>query len=73
MHGQSLPWNEKDDQNSNNPYGWTKGVNECQFLSSNIKQSIGLRFLQFMVHMEDQIWHYFFYKKYNKWRKNKTI
>jgi len=45
MHGQSLPWNEKDDpKHQNNPYGWTKRVNECQFLSSNIKQSIGLRF-----------------------------
>ena len=45
MHGQNLPWNEKDDpKHQNNPYGWTKRVNECQFLSSNIKQSIGLRF-----------------------------
>jgi len=45
MHGQELPWKESDSPNhQNNPYGWSKRVNECQFKHSNITQTIGLRF-----------------------------
>lgn len=45
MHGQSLPWNEQDrPDHQNNPYGWSKRTNECQFKCSNIKRNIGLRF-----------------------------
>ena len=45
MHGQPLPWNEVDQpSHQNNPYGWTKRANECQFMHSNIKNTSGLRF-----------------------------
>lgn len=45
MHGQPLPWNETDKPgHQNNPYGWSKRVNECQFMHSKIARSIGLRF-----------------------------
>jgi UDP-glucuronate 4-epimerase len=45
MHGQPLPWNETDlPTHQNNPYGWSKRVNECQFFSSKIPKTIGLRF-----------------------------
>jgi len=45
MHGQPLPWNEHDKgAHQNNPYGWSKYVNECQFAHSKIKSSVGLRF-----------------------------
>lgn len=45
MHGQPLPWNEVDrPSHQNNPYGWTKRANECQFMHSNIKNTSGLRF-----------------------------
>lgn len=44
-HGQPLPWNETDlPTHQNNPYGWSKRVNECQFMSSKIKSTTGLRF-----------------------------
>ena len=45
MHGQPLPWNELDvPGHQNNPYGWSKRVNECQFMHSKIDRTIGLRF-----------------------------
>lgn len=45
MHGQPLPWNEADlPAHQNNPYGWSKRVNECQFINSSIDQAVGLRF-----------------------------
>jgi UDP-glucuronate 4-epimerase len=45
MHGQPLPWNEHDrPAHQNNPYGWSKRANECQFMHSKIKRSAGLRF-----------------------------
>ena len=45
MHGQPLPWNETDrPEHANNPYGWSKYVNECQFMYSNIPHTAGLRF-----------------------------
>jgi UDP-glucuronate 4-epimerase len=45
MHGQPLPWNEHDvPGHQNNPYGWSKRVNECQFMHSKIDRTIGLRF-----------------------------
>lgn len=45
MHGQSLPWRESDNPgHQNNPYGWTKRSNECQFIYSKIKNTMGLRF-----------------------------
>ena len=45
MHGQSLPWNEHDSpSHQNNPYGWSKRANECQFKHSNLVRTIGLRF-----------------------------
>lgn len=45
MHGQPLPWNEHDKgAHQNNPYGWSKYVNECQFMHSNVVKSAGLRF-----------------------------
>ena len=45
MHGQPLPWNEHDRPgHQNNPYGWSKRVNECQFMHSKLKSSTGLRF-----------------------------
>ena len=45
MHEQPLPWSEKDNPgHQNNPYGWTKRANECQFIHSNIAKTVGLRF-----------------------------
>lgn len=45
MHGQPLPWNENDRPAlQNNPYGWSKYVNECQFAHSTVVKSAGLRF-----------------------------
>lgn len=45
MHGQDLPWNEVDKpDHQNNPYGWSKRVNECQFRYSKIARTMGLRF-----------------------------
>lgn len=45
MHGQPLPWNEHDHPaHQNNPYGWSKRANECQFMHSKIARSAGLRF-----------------------------
>jgi len=45
MHGQPLPWNEHDlPGHQNNPYGWSKRANECQFMHSNITRTTGLRF-----------------------------
>lgn len=45
MHGQPLPWTEHDKgAHQNNPYGWSKYVNECQFAHSQIPASVGLRF-----------------------------
>jgi len=45
MHGQPLPWNEHDrPAHQNNPYGWSKRANECQFMHSNLTRSAGLRF-----------------------------
>jgi len=45
MHGQPLPWNETDRPgHQNNPYGWSKRANECQFMHSKMARSIGLRF-----------------------------
>jgi len=45
MHGQPLPWNEHDRPDmQNNPYGWSKRANECQFGHSRLSRSAGLRF-----------------------------
>lgn len=45
MHGQPLPWNETDRPgHQNNPYGWSKRANECQFMHSTLSRTIGLRF-----------------------------
>jgi len=45
MHGQPLPWNEHDrPAHQNNPYGWSKRANECQFMHSKLSRTIGLRF-----------------------------
>ena len=45
MHGQPLPWNEHDRPGfQNNPYGWSKRANECQFMHSRITNHAGLRF-----------------------------
>lgn len=45
MHGQPLPWVETDNPgHQNNPYGWSKRANECQFMHSTIKKTTGLRF-----------------------------
>lgn len=45
MHGQPLPWNEYDrPTHQNNPYGWSKRSNECQFMHSKLPRSAGLRF-----------------------------
>lgn len=45
MHGQPLPWNEQDlPGHQNNPYGWSKRSNECQFMHSNLSRTTGLRF-----------------------------
>lgn len=45
QHGQPLPFKETDNPtHQTSPYGWTKRINECQFLTSKIKRKIGLRF-----------------------------
>ena len=45
MHGQPLPWNEHDlSHHQNNAYGWSKRVNECQFMYSRLSKTAGLRF-----------------------------
>ena len=45
MAGQDLPWSEKDNPSHQlNPYGYTKRTNECQFITSKILHTIGLRF-----------------------------
>jgi UDP-glucuronate 4-epimerase len=45
MAGQELPWKEDlPTGHQLNPYGWSKRVNECQFKSSNIPCTVGLRF-----------------------------
>ena len=45
MAGNSLPWNEDEKTGYQlNPYGYSKFTNECQFMSSTIKNAIGLRF-----------------------------
>lgn len=45
MHGQPLPWNEHDrPAHQNNPYGWSKRANECQFMHSRLDRTAGLRF-----------------------------
>lgn len=45
MHDNPLPWNESMPIRwQNNPYGYTKWVNECQFRNSNFKKTTGLRF-----------------------------
>jgi len=45
MHGQPLPWNEHDRPgHQNNPYGWSKRANECQFMHSRIARTAGIRF-----------------------------
>lgn len=45
MAGNLLPWNETDPVGHQlNPYGYTKRTNECQFITSKILQTIGLRF-----------------------------
>ena len=41
MHGQPLPWNEHDKPDmQNNPYGWSKRANECQFGHSRLSRSL---------------------------------
>jgi UDP-glucuronate 4-epimerase len=46
MHGQPLPWKEEltEPHYQNNPYGWSKYVNECQFSYANLPAAAGLRF-----------------------------
>ena len=45
MAGNSLPWNEDEKTGYQlNPYGYSKFTNECQFMSSTIENTIGLRF-----------------------------
>lgn len=45
MAGNPLPWNEDEKTGYQlNPYGYTKSTNECQFMSSSIKRTVGLRF-----------------------------
>jgi UDP-glucuronate 4-epimerase len=45
MHEQPLPWTESDHPgHQNNPYGWTKRANECQFIYSKLDNTVGLRF-----------------------------
>lgn len=50
MHGQPLPRNEHDlPSHQNNAYGWSKPVNECQFINSKINKTVGLRFFTVYV------------------------
>ena len=45
MHGQKLPWKEDHPlHHQKNPYGWSKQVNECQFLNSDIQRTAAVRF-----------------------------
>jgi len=45
MAGNPLPWKEDSPTGHQlNPYGYTKRTNECQFITSPISQTIGLRF-----------------------------
>lgn len=45
QHGQPLPFKESDNPSmQTSPYGYTKRVNESQFLISNIQKTIGMRF-----------------------------
>jgi len=45
MNGNDLPWNEDDPTHHQlNPYSMSKMANECQFKSSDIDTTIGLRF-----------------------------
>ncbi len=45
MAGNPLPWTEDVPTGHQlNPYGWSKRVNECQFKSSKIDCTVGLRF-----------------------------
>ena len=45
MAGNSLPWKEGEPTNHQlNPYGYTKNTNECQFMTSGIPKTTGLRF-----------------------------
>tara|TARA_E500000178_G_C17017147_1_gene753592 strand:+ start:217 stop:1185 length:969 start_codon:yes stop_codon:yes gene_type:complete len=46
MHGQPLPWKEElaKVHYQNNPYGWSKYANECQFNHSTLPATVGLRF-----------------------------
>jgi UDP-glucuronate 4-epimerase len=45
MYGLPVPWNETTPLlHQNNAYGWSKQVNECQFLSAGIQHTAGMRF-----------------------------
>jgi len=45
MAGNSLPWREDEPTGHQlNPYGYTKRTNECQFMTSGLDKTIGLRF-----------------------------
>jgi len=45
MTGNDLPWKESDPlQHQLSPYGYTKACNESQFITSDIENTIGLRF-----------------------------
>lgn len=45
MAGNEMPWREDEKLGySLNPYGYSKATNEAQFMSSDIKSAIGLRF-----------------------------
>jgi UDP-glucuronate 4-epimerase len=45
MHGNPLPWNESEKLGNHlSPYGYTKATNEQQFHTSNLKNTVGLRF-----------------------------
>lgn len=45
MAGNQLPWREDEPTGHQlNPYGYTKRTNECQFMTSKIPNTIGLRF-----------------------------
>lgn len=45
MAGNSLPWKEDEPTGHQlNPYGYTKRTNECQFMTSGLVKTIGLRF-----------------------------
>lgn len=45
MAGNPLPWNEHEKTGYQlNPYGYSKHTNECQFMASDFKNAIGLRF-----------------------------